>query len=134
MQFIERIVVVSPGSTLRRLIRGDFWLSFDTIAAIAKKRFSDLNDLDNRIRNTERLNLKLKSTCTLTSFPRFSPTRPYGARESRRETTGRRENLGTRFMIFFKFSLKKKVDDPHVCVRSMPFHAYSFFQALRTTN
>ena len=36
VQFIERIVVISPGSTTR-LIRGDFWLSFDTIAAIKKK-------------------------------------------------------------------------------------------------
>ena len=30
--------------------------------------------------------------CEPTSFPGFSPTRPYGARE----TTGKRENLGTR--------------------------------------
>ena len=32
-----------------------------------------------------------------TSFPGFSPTRPYGARE---RETGRRENLGTRLMLF----------------------------------
>ena len=119
--------VVSPGSTTR-LIRGDFWLSFDTIAAIAKKRFSDLNDLDNRIRNTERLNLKLKSTCTLTSFPGLSPTRPYGARESRRETRVRRENLGTRFMIFFKFSLKKKVDDHMYACGQCLFTLIPFFR------
>ena len=39
--------------------------------------------------------LQVRGDVTATSFPGFSPTRPYGARE---RETGRGENLGTRLM------------------------------------
>ena len=39
--------------------------------------------------------LQVRDNVTATSFPGFSPTRPYGARE---RETGRGENLGTRLM------------------------------------